>query len=85
MEIVLDTGNPLAQILFKEILQFTRKLNTSGTTADDNHVQKTLDFFLGLVLEAGGFDTVHDSFANFLGVADFLQEAGVFADAGNSF
>lgn len=37
-------------------MELTGVLNTSGTTADDNHVHKAVNFVLRLVLEGSGLD-----------------------------
>lgn len=81
VEVVLDLGNPLFKIIVEEVLDLTSELDTSGTTTDDNHVQKSLDLLFSLILEHGGLDTVHDALADLLGITDFLQEARVFLDA----
>lgn len=75
MEIILDFRNPPLQVIVKEVLQLTSKLDTGGATADHNHVQEPLDLLWGLVFEHGSFDTVHDALANLLSIADLLQEA----------
>lgn len=85
MEVVLNLRNPLPQILFEEVLEFTSKLDTGRATANDNHVEKSLDFFFGLVLERSRLDTVHDALADLLGVTDFLQKARVVLDSGDAW
>lgn len=40
----------------QEVVELTGVLNTSGTTADDNHVHKSVNFVLRLVLEGSGLD-----------------------------
>lgn len=84
MEVVLDFRNPLAQIVFEKVLELAGKLDTGGTTADNNHVQETLDFLVGLVLEYGGLDAVHNTLADFLSIANLFEEARVFADTGDA-
>jgi hypothetical protein len=84
VEVVLDFGNPLLQVIVEEILKFTGEFDTSGATANHNHVQQALDLIVGLVLETGSLDTVHNTFADFLGVTNFLQEAGVLTNTGNT-
>jgi hypothetical protein len=85
VEIVLNLRNPLAQVILEKVLQLARKFDTGGTTANNNHVQKTLDLVLGLVLEGSRLDAVHDTLANLLRVADLLQEAGILANTGDAY
>lgn len=80
LEVLLDLRNPLLEILLEEVLDLTSELNTSGATTDDNHVQKTLDLILSLILEDSGLDTVHDTRTDLLGISDLLQEARVLLD-----
>ena len=80
VEVVLDIGNPLLKVVVEEILDFTGELDTSGATTNDNHMQKSLDFLLGLILEHGSLNAVHDTLADLLGIANVLQEAGVLLD-----
>lgn len=40
----------------QEVVELTGVLNTSGTTTDDNHVHKSVNFILRLVLEGSGFN-----------------------------
>ena len=65
-------------------MQLAGELDTSGTTANDNHVQQTTDLLRRLVLESGGLDTVHDALANPLRITDLLQKAAVFLDTGDT-
>jgi hypothetical protein len=85
MEIVLDFRNPFLQILLEEILELASKLDTSGTTSDNDHVQETLHLIFSLVFESGRFNTVHDTLADFLRIADFLQEARMLSNSGNTW
>lgn len=84
MEVVLDFRNPLAQIVLEKVLELAGKLDTGRTSADDNHVQEALDFFVGLVLEDGSLNAVHDTLADFLGIADLFEEAGVLTHTGDT-
>ena len=83
-EAVSDIGNELLDVLLEEILELASKLDTSGTTTNDNHVQKTVNLLLGLALESGSLDAVHDLLANALGITNLLEEAGVLTDTGNA-
>jgi hypothetical protein len=40
----------------QEVVQLAGILNTGRTTTDNDHVHKSVDLRLGLVLERGGFD-----------------------------
>jgi hypothetical protein len=84
MEIVLDFRNPLAQIVLEKVLELAGKLDTGRTTADNNHVQEALDLLVGLILEDSGLDAVHDTLADFLSIADLLEEARVLSDTGDA-
>ncbi len=79
VETVDDVRYPFFEVLLEEVLKFAGKFDACGTAAYDDHVQEAFAFFGGLVFEAGGFDAVHDSLADLLGVAHFFQEAGVFS------
>ena len=76
VEVIGDFRNPLLKILLEEILEFTSKFNTSGTSTNDDHVEKALSFFRRLVFEASCLNAVHDALADLLSIADFFQEAG---------
>lgn len=83
-EAVSNIGNELLDVLLEEILELASELDTSGTTTNDNHVQKTVNLLLGLALESGSLDAVHDLLANALGITNLLEEAGVLTDTGNA-
>lgn len=50
-----------------------------------NHVQKAFLFLLGLILEHGTLNAVHDLFADLLGIRNLLQEACILFDSGNAY
>ena len=85
MEVLSDLWDPLSQVLGEEILEFAGEFDTGWSTANDDHVQETLDFVCGLVFESSGLAAVHDALADHLGVADFLEEETVFADTWDTF
>lgn len=85
VEVVLDLGNPLLQVLLEEVLDLTGELDTGGTTANHDHVQQTLDLFICLVLEDSRLDAVHNALADLLGVTDLLQEARVLLHTGDAW
>jgi hypothetical protein len=72
--------HPFLQVMLKEVLKFTSKLDTSGTTTNNNHVQKALHLLFTLTRESSSFTAVHDTLADVLGILDLLQEAGVLFD-----
>lgn len=39
VEVVLDFGHPLPQIVLEEILELAGKFNTRGTTANHHHME----------------------------------------------
>lgn len=84
VEVVGDVRDPFLEVLFEEVLEFAGELNACGAAANDHHVQKTFAFLVGLVFEARSFDAVHNALADLLGVADFFEKAGVFADTGDA-
>lgn len=84
MEVVLDLRNPLLEILLEEVLELTSELDTGRSTANHDHVQQTLHFLFSLVLEDSSLDAVHDTLADLLGVTNFLQEARVLSDTGDT-
>jgi hypothetical protein len=84
VELGLDLGNPLLQVRVEEVLELTGKLDTCGATADDDHVQQTLDLLGRLVLERGRLAAVHDAVTDALGIADLLEEETVLLDTGNT-
>lgn len=85
LEVVGEFGNPFLEVVFEKVLEFASKLDTSGTTTNDNHVEKTLDFLGALVLEGGSLAAVHDPLANALSIVDLLEEARVFAHTGDTW
>lgn len=85
VEVVLNLGNPLLQIIVEEILKLTSELDTSGATTDDDHVQQALDFIGSLVLEHSSFDTIHDTLTNVLSIIDLLQEARILANTRDTY
>ena len=84
VEILLDVGDPLPQVLVEEILKLAGKLNTCGSTANYNHVKKSFNLVWILVFEGGGFAAVHNAFPDPLGIADFFQEQTVFSYTRNT-
>lgn len=85
MEVLMNIRDPLFQILIEEILQLARELNSRRTSSNDNHVQQALDFLLRLSLEHGRLDTVHDTLADVLRIANFLQEARILSDSRDAY
>jgi hypothetical protein len=84
VEVILDLGEPLLQIRMEEVLELTSKLDTGRTATDDDHMQQALLLLVGLVLECGRLAAVHDTRADALGVAHFLQEEAVLAHTGDA-
>lgn len=50
-----------------------------------HHVKKTILLFLGLALEQGPLNAVHDLGANLLRIWNLLQEASVLLDTRNTY
>ena len=84
VEVVLNLGNPLLEIVVEEILELTGELNTSGTTTNDNHVKQTLHLVVALVLEHSGLNAVHNTSTDVLGIVNLLQEARVLLHTGDT-
>lgn len=80
LELVADLRDPFADVLVEEVLELAGEFDAGWATADDDHVEETLDFLGRLVLECSGLDAIHDLGADALGIADLLQEAGVLGD-----
>jgi len=85
VEVVLNLGDPLLQIIVEEILKLTSELDTSGATTDDDHVQQALDLIGSLILEHSSFDTIHDTLTDVLSIVDLLQEARVLANTRDTY
>jgi hypothetical protein len=84
VEVFSDIWYPFLEVIKEEILKLASELYACWSTADDNHVEKTLDFFRILVLKSGGFAAVHYSSSNSLGIIDFFEEKTMFPNTGNT-
>ncbi|EEQ40129.1 hypothetical protein CLUG_04256 [Clavispora lusitaniae ATCC 42720] len=73
-------GHPGVNILVNVISELTSNFNTGWATATNDNGQQSLSLWVILRQDIGSFDEVHESSSDFDGVADFLQEVGVFCD-----
>lgn len=71
------TWIPCSQVVDQEVVQFSSVFYTSGTTADNDHVQQTINFLRGLSRESSSFNAIHQLCSDLLGIPNFLQEATV--------
>ena len=84
LEARANLGNQLLDVLLEKVLQFTGELDTSRSTTDYNHVHQTVNLRRALALEGSSLNAIHDLLANLLSIVNLLEEAAVFADAGNA-
>lgn len=84
LEIRRDLRNPLLQVALKEVLEFAGKLDSSRATTDNDHMEQSFDLLGALILEGRGLATVHDALPDVLSIPDFLEEARVLLDTGNT-
>ncbi len=81
MEVIDDFWDPFFEVLLEEVLKFAGKFDACGTAAYDHHMEEPFALLGRLVFESGGFDAIHDPFADLLGISDLLQETGMLLDA----
>lgn len=69
------------KILPEKVTELSSKLDTSGSSTDDDKVQKTTFLFVGGRGQTGDLKALDDTRSDLPGMVKFLEEVGVFLDA----
>lgn len=68
-------------ITLDEVVQLGGVLDTSGTSANNDKIEQSVDLFFGHARNAGSLETVQQSVANLGRVLDAFHETRVFCHA----